>query len=99
MCFVCHDISSPKKCSHILRSFWRNFPKMQYFILVDIVSFSETVPTIMPGFEYVHGLQGFTTRNYEETLQTLEEAQFDIIKEIKVPNMPNTFIWVTKPSL
>lgn len=50
----------------------------------------------MPGFDYVHGLQGITPRSYEETIETFIKADFKILKELAVPNMPNTFIWVVK---
>ena len=52
----------------------------------------------MPGFDYIHGLQGFTPRTYEETLNTFKKANYKIFQEIEVPNMPNTFIWILKPS-
>lgn len=97
MSFVCHDISSSSVCSQMLRSFQKNFPRMQCLILVDIVSFSEKVPTIMPGFDYVHGLQGIMPRTYEETIEVFEKANYAISQEIAVPNMPNTLIWILRP--
>lgn len=98
MSFVSHDISSSSQCSKILRSFQTNFPRMQCLIIVDIVSLSEKVPTIMPGFDYVHGLQGVIPRNYEETLAVFKEANYEILQEFPVPNMPNTFVWILKPN-
>lgn len=98
MSFVCHDISSYEMCIRILRSFQNNFPRMKHLIVVDIVSFSEKVPSIMPGFDYVHGLQGMTPRNYEETVEVFKKANYFISNEIQVPNMPNTFIWILKPN-
>ncbi len=98
MSFVSHDIESSSKCSKILRSFQVNFPRMQCLIIVDIVSLSEKMPTIMPGFDYVHGLQGIVPRNYEETLAVFKKANYLISQEISVPNMPNTFVWILKPN-
>lgn len=98
MSFVCHDINSFNKCSQMLHSFQNNFPRMQYLILVDIVSLSEKVPSIMPGFDYVHGLQGITPRTYEETCEVFKKAKYAISQEIPVPNMPNTFVWILKPT-
>jgi len=97
MSFVCHDISSSRACSRMLRSFQSNFPSMHYLILVDIVSPSEEVPSIMPAFDYVHGLQGISPRNYEETVKVFKRANYVISQEIPVPNMPNTFVWMLKP--
>jgi hypothetical protein len=97
MCFVCHDIVSFEQCGQVLKSLYKTFPRLRYLVLVDIVSPSEKVPTIMPGFDYVHGLQGITTRTYEETLEVFKLANFNIFNEVKVPNMPNTFIWILQP--
>ncbi|NGX32588.1 MAG: hypothetical protein K1060chlam4_00637 [Candidatus Anoxychlamydiales bacterium] len=96
--FVCHDIKSKNKCSKILYSYQKHFPRMKCLIVVDIVSLSKKVPTIMPGFDYVHGLQGLTPRTYEETIETFEKARYDVLQEISVPNMSNTFIWILKPN-
>ncbi|MDP1608386.1 MAG: methyltransferase domain-containing protein [Chlamydiales bacterium] len=97
MCFVCHDIVSFEQCAQVLKSLYVTFPRLRYLVLADIVSPSEKVPTIMPGFDYVHGLQGITTRNYEETLEVFKLANFNVFNEFKVPNMPNTFIWILQP--
>jgi hypothetical protein len=67
-------------------------------VVVDIVSLSEKIPTIMPGFDYVHGLQGITPRNYEETLEIFERSGYRVFQEFSVPNMPNTFIWILMPN-
>lgn len=96
--FVCHDIKSQQECSKILYSYQKHFPRMNCLIVVDIVSLSKKVPTIMPGFDYVHGLQGLIPRTYEETIETFERAHYKVLQEIKVPNMSNTFIWILKPN-
>lgn len=98
MAFVYHDIISPVICSEILRSFQNNFPHMQYLILIDIVTLSDKVPTIMPGFDYVHGLQGIIPRNYEQTHDVFNSANYIVAQEIPIPNMPNTYIWMLKPN-
>jgi SAM-dependent methyltransferase len=96
--FVLHDIGSITQSVRFLKSIPRHFPRLRCLIVVDIVSLSEKFPSILPGFDYVHGLQGITPRNYEETLQVFEKAKFRVMNEISVPNMPNTFIWVAQPS-
>ena len=92
--FVYHDINPLNRCLTFLSSLHQHFPHLRYLVVVDIVSLSEGFPSIMPGFDYVHGLQGITPRTYEETLDTFTKANFRVFKEIAVPNMPNTFIWV-----
>lgn len=95
--FVLHDITCEKECVNFLGSLKEHFPRMRCFIVVDIVSMSEDLPTIMPGFDYVHGLQGITPRNYRESRKVFSESGFKVINEITIPNMPNTFIWVLEP--
>lgn len=95
--FVLHDINCEQECINILHSYQSHFPRMQYLVVIDIVSPSEKTPTIMPGFDYVHGLQGILPRNYEETIKVFNNANYNISKEISVPNLPNTFIWILEP--
>ena len=97
--FVYHDIATATQCVDFLKSIHTHFPRLRCLVVVDIVSFSEGLPYIMPGFDYVHGLQGITPRNYNETLDTFAEANFSLFKEISVPHMPNTFIWVIKKNI
>jgi len=94
---VYHDISPSEKCIEFLSSLHKHFPRLQRLLIVDIVSMSETIPTVMPGFDYVHGLQGITPRSYEETLKTFADTNFAVLEEVSVPNMPNMFIWMLKP--
>lgn len=94
--FVLHDIHFEQDGLSFLNSLKKNFPRIKCLIVVDIVSFSESINLIMPGFDYVHGLQGVTPRTYEETHELFEKSKLQLIQEIKVPNMPNTFIWVLK---
>ncbi len=93
---VYHDIHSLNQCVKFLNSLSDHFPRLRCLIIADIVSLSESLPSIMPGFDYVHGLQGVTPRSYEETIETFTKADFKVFKEVAVPNMPNTFIWVIK---
>lgn len=93
---VYHDIHPLNRCVKFLHSLSDHFPHLRCLIIVDIVSLSESLPSIMPGFDYVHGLQGVTPRTYEEMIKTFNKAGFKIVKELAVPNMPNTFIWIVK---
>ncbi len=95
--FVLHDITSRTQSEKILKSYKNHFPRMKCLIVVDIVSYSKTKPSIMPGFDYVHGLQGFIPPTYEKNLETFERAGYKILREYEVPNMPNTFIWILQP--
>lgn len=93
---VYHDIHPSNRCVKFLKSLSYHFPRLRCLIVVDMVSLSENFLSIMPGFDYVHGLQGITPRSYEETIETFAKADFKIFKETAIPNMPNTFIWVIK---
>lgn len=91
--FVYHDIPT-KKTKEFLLSLKHHFPRVKHTIIVDIVSPSDDMQSIMPGFDYVHGLQGLSPRNYTEVLKTFSDAKLRVTKEIAVPNMPNTYVWV-----
>lgn len=95
---VFHDITPECSCVKFLQSLRRHFPRLQCLLIADMVSMSEDCPSVMPGFDYVHGLQGMTPRNYQETMQTFVDAGYSVINEVAVPNMPNTFVWVIVPS-
>lgn len=94
---VLHDFSENKSID-FLESLKKHFPRMKCLIIFDIVTMSEDVPTILPGFDYVHGLQGIQPRTYQENLNVFEKAGYNMHKEIEVSHMPNTYIWVLKPS-
>ncbi len=94
---VIHDIVPHSSCVHFLRSLRKHFPRLQCLVVADMVSMSEDHPTIMPGFDYVHGLQGITPRDYHGTIQVFTEAGYEVVSENPVPNMPNTFVWVVIP--
>lgn len=96
---VLHDIEPEEKCISFLTSLKDHFPRMQGLIVVDIVSMSQAVPTNFPGFDYVHGLQGISPRTYEETIRLFAKSQLSIVREVAVPNMPNTYIWVLEASV
>lgn len=95
--FVLHDISSEEEVLTFLNSLKNHFPRLRCLVIVDIVSLSETVPSIFPGFDYVHGLQGITPRNYEETKDLFDSSLFKCVREDSVPRMPNTFVWTLEP--
>lgn len=92
--FVLHDLNPAKSCARFLRSLRRHFPRMRCLIVVDIVTFSEETNSIMPGFDYVHGLQGVLPRNRQESLDVFSEASYVLRQEMKVEKMPNTLVWV-----
>lgn len=95
--FVIHDMNNEKSCKKFLNSIGKRFPRYRCLIISDIVSYSESQPGIMPGFDYVHGLQGFVPRSLEETQKLFRKSGFEILKEEPVLGMNNTFIWVLKP--
>ena len=99
MNMVIHDITPNSSCIKFLQSLHRHFPRLQCLIVADMVSVSEDCSSIMPGFDYVHGLQGMTPRNYQETVQTFIDAGYSVINETAVPNMPNTFVWIVAPAV
>lgn len=90
---VYHDIPT-QNCQTFFNDLPKHFPRLAYLVIVDIVSISEGSDSIMPGFDYVHGLQGVIPRSREETLETFKNIPFRIIEELSVPNMPNTYAWV-----
>ncbi len=95
---VLHDINPEHSCIKFLQSLRRHFPKLQSLLVIDMVSISKDYNVIMPGFDYVHGLQNIVPRNYQETMQIFDNAGYSVIDEQTVPNMPNTFVWVINPS-
>ena len=96
--FCMHDIVPTSKCIEVIRSFYKCFPKFNHFIFVDVVAPSQTIPSQLPGFDYVHSLLDISARNYEETIAMFQECDLQITKEIAVPGLPNTFIWLLTPS-
>lgn len=92
--FVLHDFEPYKTCLQFLNSLKTHFPRMKCLIVVDIVTASSDNPSIMPGFDYVHGLQGIIPRNYQQYLEIFSSSSLAIRQEIAVDHMPNTYIWV-----
>lgn len=92
--FVLHDISSEVQVVDFLNSILVHFPNLQSLVIVDIVAMSESISTIMPGFDYVHGLQGIIPRTYNETIEVFLKANFTVTREVSVTDMPNTYVWV-----
>ena len=94
--FVFHDVIGDTEATYFLNSLKIHFPHIRCVVIVDIMSFSEERPTVMPGFDYVHGLQGVTPRSYDETVGIFEKANLSVLDEVHIPNMPNTYMWILK---
>ena len=95
---IFHDLIPKLHAIEVLASYKKHFPRLNWVVIADIVSPSNSVPTILPGFDYVHGLQGFISRTYEENYEVFEKAGYTVMKEYPVPNMPNFFIWILFPN-
>lgn len=96
-CHVMHDIVPDSNCIKILNSTLTSFPNLKYFFFIDIVTSFDSEEPSMPGFDYVHGLQGIQTRTYEQTLKMFTKSKFQVVNELKIPSMPNTFFWTLEP--
>jgi hypothetical protein len=96
-CHVFHDFNPAKNCIETMNSYLNNFPNLRYFLYLDTVGPSSSHPSILPGFDYVHGLQGFLPRTYEETINIFTDSKYDMVKEVKIPHLPNTFLWILTP--
>lgn len=96
--YVFHDIIPNEECVKMLSSLRTTFPRLRSLIIVDIVASSLEDQDIMPGFDYVHGLQGVMPRTYSETMSCFSKAQYSIVEKFSVHNMPNTYIWILRPN-
>jgi cyclopropane fatty-acyl-phospholipid synthase-like methyltransferase len=94
--FVAHGFFPDDRYVSILASYQNNFPHMKYFVIVDIVSPDDSLESFMPGYDYVHGLLGLETRSHERTVKLFTNAGYEIAKQVSVPSLPNTFIWILK---
>lgn len=97
-CFMIHDICPDQKLVECLISYKRNFPNLEYIVIVDIVAPDDPVSTFMPAFDYVHGLLGIDTRRYDRFVSLFERSGYDLAKEVSL-NMPNTYLWVLKKKI
>ena len=97
MNMVFHDIYPSSKAVEFLKSLRSHFPRLRCLLIVDIVTVSDAVSTILPGFDYVHGLQGIVPRSYDEMIETFRQSGYQVIKETKIKNIPNMFIWALSP--
>lgn len=95
-CFMTHDIFPDDQFVESLSSYRKNFPKLEYFLVVDIVAPEDSLKSHMPGYDYVHGLLGIETRKYERFTSLFLQAGYKIIREISA-EMPNTYLWVLRP--
>lgn len=98
-CFMTHDISPKKAFLDTLSSYKVAFPNMEYFIVLDVFSSdsSEKNKKFAPGFDYIHGLQGISTRSYDETISLFAESGFRVELDIRSKTFPNTCLWILKP--
>ncbi|MBS0629623.1 MAG: class I SAM-dependent methyltransferase [Verrucomicrobia bacterium] len=96
---VFHDFYSNNECVKLLNSYLKNFPNLKYFFYLDTVAASPDSDEILPGFDYVHGLLGIKTRTYSETIAMFEKSNYVIQKEVKINDMPNTYLWILRPSV
>ncbi len=94
---VFHDFTPEKRCIDIMNSYLEIFPNMKCFFYIDTVSPATSKDKIFPGFDYVHGLLGIPTRTYEETMQMFSHSKYKVVKEVPIPELPNTFLWVLYP--
>jgi hypothetical protein len=92
--FVMHDITPDNRCLNIIKSYDINFPNLKYFLYVDVVAPCSSIQTQLPGFDYVHSLLGIQTRTYEETLKIFRDSQYEVINEVYISGLSNTFLWL-----
>ena len=98
-CFMTHDISPKQAFLDALSSYKDTFPNMKYLIILDVFGSdsSEKNKKFAPGFDYIHGLQGISTRNYDETISLFAEAGFRVELDVRSKTFPNTCLWILKP--
>ncbi|MFZ4100262.1 MAG: class I SAM-dependent methyltransferase [Chlamydiia bacterium] len=94
---VFHDFSIIEDCVRIMRALLERFPSMEYFVYVDSVAPAVGDGSILPGFDYDHGLQGKTMRTRDETLTMFERSLYEVQNEMTIPGLPQTYLWVLKP--
>jgi hypothetical protein len=94
--FMTHDIFPDVKLVESLRSYRKNFPNLQYFLIIDIVAPEDNFDSHMPAYDYVHGLIGIETRRYDRFTSLFEKAGYEIFNEVPI-DLPNTYLWVLRP--
>jgi hypothetical protein len=93
--FMAHDIAVDDDCIAMLKSYTQHFPNFKYLIIVDIVAPEDDSSSHMPGFDYIHGLQGIETRKYNHMISLFEKAGYQIVQEHHT-GMPNTYLWLLR---
>ena len=88
-----HDIADEAECIKMLQSYSTHFPNFKYLLIVDVVAAEDGSSSYMPGFDYVHGLQGVEPRKYQENIALFQKAGYRIEREYPV-GLPNTFLWL-----
>lgn len=94
--FMTHNIFPDEKFIESLRAYRRNFPNLKHFLVVDIVAPEEDFATYMPAYDYIHGLLGVETRQYDRFTSLFTKAGYTISKTIAI-DMPNTYFWILSP--
>lgn len=97
-CFMTHDISPKQNFLETMESYKIAFPNMKYFLILDVFSSDEINKEFAPGFDYIHGLQGIPTKNYNETIGLFIEADFRIKLNCRSKIFPNTCLWILEPT-
>lgn len=95
--FVFHDFTPDNNCIDIMNSYLESFPNLKCFFYIDIMTPSDAKNELFPGFDYVHGLLGTPTRTYEETINMFDQSKYKVLKEVGIPDLPNTFLWILSP--
>lgn len=96
-CFMTHDIFPDNRLIEALGSYRKNFPNLKYFLVIDIVAPEDSSSSHMPAYDYVHGLLGIETRKHKRFTSLFLQAGYEIAKEVSI-DMPNTYLWVLKPT-
>jgi len=96
-CFMTHDIFPDEQFIKSLSAYHNNFPNLKYFLVIDIIAPADSFESHMPAYDYVHGLLGIETRQYDRFTSLFLRAGYKIAKEVLI-DMPNTYLWVLKPA-
>lgn len=94
--FMTHNIFPDEKFIDSLSAYRRNFPNLKYFLVVDIVAPEDNFASYMPAYDYIHGLLGVETRQYDRFTSLFTKAGYTISKTIAI-DMPNTYFWILRP--
>lgn len=96
--FAFHDFESKEKLKKVLSNIHNVFPDLKYFVYCDTVGMGPGEEKFHPGFDYIHSLFGITPLTHSQLLETFQDSNFSISKEINIPNFPNTYLWLLEPN-